>query len=168
MEAAPTTRLAHISARLMHELRSQRLDVNFPGAERLHSVNDEGHCDLPALDGDLTYKQIAAGSYHTVLLRSEGAAVACGGNIDTQCDLPALDGDLTYTQIAAGSYHTVLLRSEGTAVACGENYEGQCDLPALDGHLTFVKNQGCMAPISAEVLQVSYDGEWIFFLSLSG
>ena len=74
-----------------------------------------------------------AGGGHTVLLRSNGTAVACGGNLWGQCDLPALEGDLTYTQAAAGDHHTVLLRSDGTAVACGDNQFGQCDLPALEG-----------------------------------
>ena len=33
---------------------------------------------------------VAAGFRHTVLLRSDGRAVACGWNADGQCDLPAL------------------------------------------------------------------------------
>merc|ERR1712079_516506 len=52
--------------------------------------NGAGKCDLPALEGDLTYVQAAAGGTHTVLLRSDGTAVACGLNGDGQCDLPAL------------------------------------------------------------------------------
>ncbi|CAK0796691.1 unnamed protein product [Prorocentrum cordatum] len=59
---------------------------------------------------------VAAGDEHTVLLRSDGAAVACG---------------LAYVQVAAGGVHTVLLRSDGAAVACGWNVFQQCDLPAL-------------------------------------
>ena len=39
---------------------------------------------------------VAAGNTHTVLLRSDGTAVACGGNTDDRCNLPALDGGLTY------------------------------------------------------------------------
>ena len=35
---------------------------------------------------------------HTVLLRSDGTVVACGGNHVGQCSIPALDGDMTYTQ----------------------------------------------------------------------
>ncbi|CAK0819108.1 unnamed protein product [Prorocentrum cordatum] len=81
----------------------------------------------------------AAGSRHTVLLRSDGSAVACGGNEDGQCDLPALTGALAYTQVAAGEWHTVLLRSDGSAVACGGNDDGQCDLPALTGALAYTQ-----------------------------
>eukprot|EP00959_Pyramimonas_sp_CCMP1952_P239032 4995528-Pyramimonas_sp.AAC.1 len=75
---------------------------------------------------------VAAGAAHTVLLRSDGTALACGHNDVGQCDVPALGGGgLTYTQAAAGYAHTVLLRSDGTAVACGRNAFGQCDVPAL-------------------------------------
>merc|ERR1712232_1441652 len=75
---------------------------------------------------------VSAGEYHTVLLRSDGTAVACGQNGDGQCDLPSLEEGQTYAQVSAGKYHTVLLRSDGTAVACGRNGDGQCDLPSLE------------------------------------
>jgi len=91
------------------------------------------------LDDGLTYTQVAAGSYHTVLLRSDGTAVACGRQGNGQCNIPALDDGLTYTQVAAGDYHTVLLRCDGTAVACGNNKYGQCNIPALDGDLTYTQ-----------------------------
>ena len=74
---------------------------------------------------------------HTVLLKSDGTAVACGYKGYGQCDLPALDGGPPFTQVAAGYRHTILLRSDGTAVACGDNDEGQCHLPALDGGLLY-------------------------------
>lgn len=101
-----------------------------------------GRCTLPkipALDGDLTYTQVAVGSNHIVLLKSDGTAVACGNNTVGQCNLPALDGDLTYTQAAAGGYHTVLLRSDGTAVACGRKAHGQCNAPALNSDRTYTQ-----------------------------
>ena len=41
---------------------------------------------------------VSAGSVHTVLLRSDGTAVACGDNHYGQCNLPALDGGLTYVR----------------------------------------------------------------------
>ena len=94
-------------------------------------------CDIPVLDEGLTYTQVSAGTYHTVLLKNNGTAVACGNNRFGQCDIPMLDGCLTYTQIAAGGYHTVLLKSNGTAVACGSNDVSQCDIPALVGGLTY-------------------------------
>ena len=35
------------------------------------------------------YTQVVAGFFHTVLLRSDGVAVACGENAEGQCDIPA-------------------------------------------------------------------------------
>ena len=67
-----------------------------------------GQCNIPALDGQLTYTQVAAGHHHTVLLRSDGSALACGANQFGQCNIPARDGQLIFTQAAAGTQHTVL------------------------------------------------------------
>ena len=77
---------------------------------------------FPALDEGVTYTQVSAGFGHTVLLRSDGRAVACGNNSLLQCKIPALDKGVTYTQISAGHEHTVLLRSDGRAVACGRTF----------------------------------------------
>lgn len=95
-------------------------------------------CNIPVLDGGLTYTQVSAGCCHTILLISNGTAVACGPCSNYgQCDIPMLDGSLTYTKIAAGGYHTVLLKSNGTAVACGLNDSNQCDIPALVRGVTY-------------------------------
>ncbi|CAK0816528.1 unnamed protein product, partial [Prorocentrum cordatum] len=96
-------------------------------------------CAVPALDGGLSYTQVAAGGAHTVLLRSDGTAVAFGSNDRGQCAVPALDGGLSYTQVAAGGAHTVLIRSDGTAVAFGWNLYGRCAVPALDGGLSYTQ-----------------------------
>merc|ERR1740121_495456 len=112
---------------------------------------------------DMTYTQVAAGDNHTVLLRSDGTAEACGRNGDGQCDLPALVGDLTYTQVAAGSDHTVLLRSDGTAVACGCNDQGQCDLPAQSAGLTYAAHL-----LPALLLQASPLGDSMRFVTFGG
>ena len=82
---------------------------------------------------------VAAGGGYTVLLRSDGTAVASGNNDDGQCTMPPLDGELTYTQVAAGAGHMVLLMSDGTAVASGNNEYGQCLIPPLDGELTYTQ-----------------------------
>ena len=79
----------------------------------------------------------AAGRYHTVLLRSDGQAVACGSNSNEQCSIPPLDEGLSYGQVSAGCDHTVLLRSDGQAVACGSNAAGQCSIPSLDEGLSY-------------------------------
>ncbi|CAL1152393.1 unnamed protein product [Cladocopium goreaui] len=89
---------------------------------------------------------VSAGEYHTVLLRSDGCAVACGSNVDGQTRIPALpSAGVAYTQVSAGGGHTVLLRSDGTAVACGKNGAGQCDIPPLDAQTSYtqVSAGGC-------------------------
>eukprot|EP00435_Cladocopium_sp_Y103_P056776 s1077_g19.t1 len=98
---------------------------------------------------------VAAGVQHTVLLRSDGNAVAIGHNEYGQCNIPALDEGIAYTQISAGYNHTVFLRSDGCAFAVGDNRNGQCNIPALDEgmaytqisagfhHTVFLRSDGC-------------------------
>ena len=78
------------------------------------------------------YTQVSTGGGYTVLLRNDGAVVACGKNGYGQCNIPPLDEGRSYNQVSAGGYHTVLLRNDGTVVACGWNEYGQCDIPPLD------------------------------------
>eukprot|EP00438_Fugacium_kawagutii_P023693 Skav227676 [mRNA] locus=scaffold2108:9743:13700:- [translate_table: standard] len=86
------------------------------------------------------YTQVSAGGHHTVLLRSDGAAVACGNNAFGRYDIiPLLDDGVTYTQVSAGGLHTVLLRSDGSAVSRGGNAFGQCDIPPLDEDVTYAQ-----------------------------
>ena len=61
------------------------------------------------------------GATHSVLLRSDGTAVACGDNRLGQCNIPDLVEGVIYTHVDTGVAHTVLLASDGTAVACGSN-----------------------------------------------
>eukprot|EP00435_Cladocopium_sp_Y103_P048342 s604_g14.t1 len=79
------------------------------------------------------------GHANTVLLRSDGSAVAIGKNINGQRNVPPLDEGLAYTQISAGAMHTVFLRSDGTAIATGDNGHGQCNIPALDEGMTYTQ-----------------------------
>ena len=39
-----------------------------------------GECNIPELQGNMKYTQVAAGAHHTVLLRDDGSAVAFGSN----------------------------------------------------------------------------------------
>ena len=76
----------------------------------------------------MLYTQLSVGgsfACHTVLLRSDGCAVACGRNDAGQCNMPELEKGESYTQVSAGGFYTVLLRSNGTAVACGNTAHGQ-------------------------------------------
>ena len=79
--------------------------------------NDEGQCDV----GNWTdIVQVAAGSSHTVGLKSDGTVVAVGSNSYGRCNV----GNWTdITQVAAGSSHTVGLKSDDTVVAAGLEVE---------------------------------------------
>ena len=91
---------------------------------------------------------------HSVLVRSDGTAVACGHNRLGQCNIPDLVEGVTYTQVDTGQNHTVLLASDGTAAACGSNEDGECNVPALSdgviytqvatgaGHTVLLKSDG--------------------------
>ena len=68
---------------------------------------------------------------HSVLLRSDGSALACGLNAHKRCNIPALPKGLAYTQVSAGGAHAACLRSDGSVVVCGMNDHGQCNIPSL-------------------------------------
>ncbi|CAL1126930.1 unnamed protein product [Cladocopium goreaui] len=87
----------------------------------------------------MAYTQISAGFGYTVLLRSDGSAVAIGQNEYGQCSIPALDEGMAYIQVAAGVLHTVLLRSDGSAVAIGQNNYGQFNIPALEDEMAYAQ-----------------------------
>lgn len=101
--------------------------------------NTDGQCDIPPLEKGTFYVQVAAGGFQTLLLRSDGTAVACGDNSSGEFEIPALDEGISYIQVSAGTYHSVLLRSDGHAVACGSNTEGQCNISPLDKGLRYTQ-----------------------------
>ena len=98
---------------------------------------------------------VATNGRHTVLIRSDGSAVACGDDDNGQCSLPELPEGLTYVQVAAGLRHTVLIRSDGSAVACGRNDDGLCSLPVLSEGQTYTPTA---AGVRQLILQALYDG----------
>ena len=46
--------------------------------------------------GGMCYKQVSAAVWHTMLLRNNGCAAACGNNCSGECDIPALEPGLRY------------------------------------------------------------------------
>lgn len=68
---------------------------------------------------------LAAGSRHTLFLRNDGSAAACGDNSKGQCDVGSWQD---IVQICAGAEHSLGLRSDGTVLAVGSNEHGQCDV----------------------------------------
>jgi hypothetical protein len=73
---------------------------------------------------------IAAGTAHTVGLKSDGTVVAAGSNASGQCGVNDWEH---IVQLAAGEDHTVGLKDDGTVVAAGSNTSGQCDVSNWTG-----------------------------------
>ena len=89
-------------------------------------ANWSGETDIPA--GLANVISIAAGSSHSLALKSDGTVVAWGDNWSGQTSIPA--GLVNVISIAAGSSHSLALKSDGTVVAWGDNWSGQTDIPA--------------------------------------
>merc|ERR1712217_251705 len=70
--------------------------------------NGDGQCNIPPLPDGVTYTQAAAGNEHTVLLRSDGTAVASGFNVYGQCNIPPLPDGVCYIKAAPSVNRTVL------------------------------------------------------------
>ena len=97
-----------------------------------------------------TYTAVAAGSSHSVGLRSDGQIVVWGnpdpwgywGNYQGIANVPPLPSDMVYTAVAAGGLHSLALRSDGGAVAWGYNSDGQTVVPALPAGVTYTAVAG--------------------------
>ncbi|MEU0495790.1 Ig-like domain-containing protein [Mycobacterium sp. NPDC006124] len=102
--------------------------------------NEFGQLDIPALPAGVTYTQVSASGSVTVLLRSDGAAVAVGGTVYGPVGaVPALPAGVTYTQVSTTSFYTLLLRSDGTTVGFGAAPNGQLDIPALPAGTRYIQ-----------------------------
>lgn len=74
---------------------------------------------MPEVEAGVSYAQVAAGDYHTVLLRSDGRAVACGSNRDGECDLPEMEPGVSYCPALAVRDVLIQLLVEGSrSVVC--------------------------------------------------
>ena len=88
---------------------------------------------FPDASGAVT-PQIAAGGYHTIVLKADGTLWAWGNNYHGQLgdgttihrhSPVRVGGDNDWTAIAAGEYHTVALKADGSLWAWGDNGNGQ-------------------------------------------
>jgi len=117
--------------------------------------------DIPPGLSDVT--AIAAGSDHSLALKSDGTVVGWGWNGNHQVDIPA---DLSgVTAIAAGLAHSLALKSNGEVVGWGWNDDHQVDIPAeAQGGVTVIaagllhslalKNLSLPQQISQLIIQV--------------
>ena len=95
--------------------------------------NTYGQTDVP-LAAQSGVISIAAGNFHTVVLKSDGSVVAWGKVWNGSQYIPASvpEGLSGVTAIAAGGNHTVALKNNGSVVAWGWNRYGQTDVPVAD------------------------------------
>jgi hypothetical protein len=88
--------------------------------------NSFGQCVLPPSATNVI--AIAAGAWHNLALRADGAVVAWGNDLEGQCDVPAtLTNALA---IAAGGYHSVAINANCMVTAWGADDSGQIEVPA--------------------------------------
>jgi alpha-tubulin suppressor-like RCC1 family protein len=104
---------------------------------------------------------VAAGCYHTLALRANGALFAWGANDFGQlgagsAGVPQLlptqvDPVFLYTQVAAGCTHSLGVRTTGAAVAWGDNSQGQL------GNGTFVSASapGAVTTLTGAVIGIA-------------
>src|SRR3990170_328103 len=108
--------------------------------------------------GETVKSQIAAGSYHTLAIKSDGTLWAWGYNYYGQLGDGASGGGnykttpvqigtgTNWSQIAAGGYHTLAIKSDGTLWAWG-NYYGQLgDATAWKETPQYIMNMGVALP----------------------
>lgn len=116
-------------------------------------LNDFGQTTVFPYAG-LSYTAIAAGSSHSVTLRSDGQ-IRVWGNPDpwglwtTAKDgstyigyIPPLPSGMVYTAVAAGGNHGLALRSDGQAVGWGYNSDGQTTAPTLPDGMKYTAVEG--------------------------
>lgn len=94
-----------------------------------------------------TVKAVAAGSEHTMILKTDGSLWATGNNADGQLGLGISDESVTVPalaatevlSVAAGASFTMIVKKDGTLWATGDNSFGQHGDGTTNGKLAFVQ-----------------------------
>ncbi len=88
--------------------------------------NSYGQLNMPASASNGV--AIAAGAWHSLLMRADGRVIGWGNDYSGQCRAPAELADAV--TIAAGGYHSLAVRANCTVSAWGNNDYDQCAIPA--------------------------------------
>ena len=128
----------------------------------------------PNINNDV--KQIACGTYHTVILKTDGSLWGCGYNYYNQLGLSDsankhmfvnittnINNDVK--QIACGQYHTFILKNDGSIWGCGYNLYGQLGLSHTNDMNTFTK---VVTNINSEVKQIACGFNYTFIIKNDG
>lgn len=135
-----------------------RGEINIPelrnGVIRYRHTNPE--CTFIQLQNEFASKEsLAAGSSHTVGLKSDGTVVAVGSNDCGKCNMSDW---ATIVAVSAGDAHTVGLKADGTVVAVGSNNYGRCNVSdwtniaavsAGSSHTVGLKNDGTVVTVGS-------------------
>ena len=104
------------------------------------------------------YVAVAAGAFHTVLIRSDGSAVGSRGSLQ----IPRLPAGIRYIAVAANLEHTLFLRSDGHAVSC-TNDSVECSLTSLTPSLPVGMMYTSIASGGHHAVLLRSDGQAIAF-----
>jgi hypothetical protein len=113
--------------------------ITAPNIERtvrcsLIVIDEDGNSDVDAMNviTSLKVKSIAAGAFHSLILKSDNTAWGCGSNDYGQLGVASGSRVDTFRlimndvqSIAAGGGHSLFLKTDATLWACGMNSAGQ-------------------------------------------
>ena len=88
--------------------------------------NGNGQTTVPSILTNMV--AVAAGSFHSLVLKSDGTVVAWGYNQFGQTNVPG--GLNNVVALAAGDYHSLALQADGTVAVWGLNGYGLLNIPA--------------------------------------
>lgn len=88
--------------------------------------NTGGQTNIPAGIDDAV--AIAAGDFHSILLRQDGSLMGWGYNGDGQAVAPT--STLRFVSIASGAAHNLAILENGSVIGWGRNESGQTTIPA--------------------------------------